>query len=78
MSEWIDAWAKKQWRRWVQGRWVEIPNNDLWQILYELRKTHQLEYQKVKGHSGHPENEHCDRLAAKQSEKYDHIVNGNP
>ncbi len=77
LSEWIDSWAKKQWRRWVRGQWVEIPNNDLWQILYELRKTHQLEYKKVKGHSGHPENERCDELAVGQSVKYDRIVNGS-
>lgn len=75
LSEWIDGWAAKNWRRWVRGQWVEVPNNDLWQVLYELRQKHHLEYKKVKAHSGHTENERCDALAGQQAVQFDNYVN---
>lgn len=38
-------------------------NEDLWRRLVKLGETHQLTFQWVKGHKGHPENELCDELA---------------
>lgn len=59
ITEWIDEWAAKGWQR--KGK--EIPNVDLWQELWPLVKTHQIEWHWVKGHSGDKYNERVDELA---------------
>ena len=38
-------------------------NLDLWQQADELLARHQVHVSHVLGHSGHPENEACDRMA---------------
>ena len=40
-----------------------VKNVDLWQRLDTLIEPHTIEWQWVKGHSGHPENELADELA---------------
>lgn len=59
MSEWIDGWVR-------DGR-LETPNalanQDLWQQLRALSGKHQVSWQWVRGHAGHPFNERCDKLA---------------
>ena len=42
-----------------------MKNDDLWKQLDELNSRHQVEWQWVKGHAGHPENERADALANK-------------
>lgn len=44
-------------------------NIDLWQELDELCNQHHVEFQWVKGHSGHLENERCDFLAGKAAKQ---------
>jgi ribonuclease HI len=56
---WARDWRAKGWRR--KGKIV--PNWDLWQRLLELLENHDVAVQWVQGHSGHEENERCDRLA---------------
>lgn len=56
---WIQGWVKKG--------WAKVKNPDLWQRLYSLLKQHQVKFQWVKGHAGHPQNERCDQLAVKAS-----------
>jgi len=59
------------WRHaWRRGGWVirrknnkPVKNADLWQILDELLEKHSVECKWVKGHSGSPDNERCDKLA---------------
>ncbi len=64
----IDAvtqgWAVK-WRAngWMRTKNDKALNSDLWEILLDLLDKHKVELVWVKGHSGHPENERCDRLA---------------
>ena len=36
---------------------------DLWKRLLEAKKPHQVNFNWVKGHDGHPQNERCDTLA---------------
>ncbi len=60
LSEWLDQWKAKGWRR---GRNEKVKNKDLWQKLDELRGVHDLQCHWIRGHSEHPENERCDELA---------------
>lgn len=59
-QNWIKKWKKNGWTT-ASGKPVE--NQDLWNSLLELMETHKVSYNKVKGHSGHPQNSRCDRLA---------------
>ncbi len=70
LSSWIKSWKANGWRRKVNGRWAEVKNLDLWQKLDELVANHNVEFSKIKGHSGHPENERCDELAVEEWQKF--------
>ena len=71
----IDAlskgWAKK-WRAngWKRGDKKPALNPDLWEQLLNACERHELEYQWIKGHAGHPENERCDELAVEQAARF--------
>jgi len=60
ITEWIFAWIKKGW---INSKKDPVLNRDLWERLYALSRTHRIEWNWVRGHSGHPENERCDELA---------------
>lgn len=62
---WAIKWRSKGWRRNAKEK---AKNPDLWAQLLDLNEKHQVKYQWVKGHSGHPENEHCDQLAVAASQ----------
>lgn len=59
-SEWLAGWKKNNWK--TAGR-KPVKNIDLWQQIDEVMSKHQIDWQWVKGHSGHPENELVDQLA---------------
>ena len=71
----IDAiqqgWAKK-WRAqgWMRNKKEKALNPDLWETLLDLLDVHDVTFQWVKGHAGHPENERCDELAVRESKKF--------
>ena len=44
-----------------------MKNIDLWQQLDALLPQHEILWNWVKGHNGHPENERVDKLAREQS-----------
>ena len=44
-------------------------NVDLWKKLLALLRQHKVQFQWVRGHNGHPENERCDRLAVEYYKK---------
>ena len=58
----IEKWAEKNWKR---SDKQPVANVDLWQKLWPLVQTHQIEWHWVKGHSGDPMNERVDELATK-------------
>ena len=64
MSEWLQGWIRT-------GR-LETPdalkNQDLWQQLAALSANHEITWEWVRGHDGHPFNERCDRLAKRAAE----------
>ena len=45
-----------------------VKNQDLWIALDQAIQTHNIDWQWVKGHSGHRENEICDELAKQGAE----------
>lgn len=69
----IRGWAKK-WKTngWMRTRSQKALNPDLWDVLLELCDIHTVNPIWIKGHSGHIENEKCDKLAVAQAIKYSH------
>ena len=49
----------------VTENWKRNKNQDLWARFDAVRAGFNLEFNWIKGHAGHPENERCDRLAVK-------------
>jgi ribonuclease HI len=60
MTQWIHAWQRKRWRT-ASGQ--PVKNKDLWLKLLELAGKHQVSWEWIRGHVGHPQNERVDRLA---------------
>ncbi len=54
------------WKRngWKTASRKPVKNADLWQRLDQAVARHQVRWDWVKGHSGHPENERADELAS--------------
>ena len=63
LTQWIEGWIANDWRRGKKANSPPVKNVDLWQTLHALAQQHDMTYEHVRGHSGHPENEECDRLA---------------
>lgn len=50
-------------KSWLRKDFAKVKNTDLWRpVIVEVTK-HEVEWQWVKGHTGHPQNERCDELA---------------
>lgn len=60
ITQWIKGWKKNGWRT---SQKAPVKNADLWQRLDTATQKHQIDWQWVKGHSGHPQNERADQLA---------------
>jgi ribonuclease HI len=60
MTQWIRNWQKNGWRT---ANRKPVKNAELWQRLAELVGRHDVEWEWVRGHSGHPGNERADALA---------------
>jgi ribonuclease HI len=61
MKEWLPAWISRGWRR----KSGELGNVDLWQQAAELVDRHEIAWQWVRGHAGHPQNEYANHLAVR-------------
>lgn len=61
ITRWIHGWRKNGWRT---ADKKPVKNTELWQELLTATEPHRVEWQWVKGHAGHPENERADRLAS--------------
>ena len=59
--EWMHNWKKNGWKT---ASKKPVKNDDLWRRLDEAVARHQVQWEWVKGHSGHPENERADGLAS--------------
>lgn len=61
ITQWIHGWRRNGWRTAAKK---PVKNADLWQQLWDAAQRHEIEWQWVKGHAGHPDNETADRLAS--------------
>ncbi len=59
-QHWIENWKKNGWKN---ASKAQVSNQDLWLILDDLSAYHKISWEKVKGHSDHPFNNRCDKLA---------------
>jgi ribonuclease HI len=69
LTEWIKKWIANDWRRGRKADSSPVKNAELWRELHELTGRFDMCYEHVRGHSGHPENEECDRLAVAEIER---------
>jgi ribonuclease HI len=61
MREWVPGWIARGWRR----KGGEIENLELWRVLVDSARRHQVQWAWVRGHQGHPKNEYANDLAVR-------------
>ncbi len=66
ISKWIHGWKKNGWKT---ADKKPVKNADLWGELDKLVQPHDIKWHWVRGHTGHPENEHADQLANEAIDK---------
>jgi ribonuclease HI len=62
-KKWLLGWRKKQFKK--------VKNPDLWKRFLKVYNSENTKFEWVKGHNDHPQNERCDALAVKASQKDD-------
>ena len=60
ITEWIHKWKNNGWKT---ASKKAVKNKNHWQILDKETQKHSIQWEWVKGHSGHPENERADELS---------------
>ena len=60
VTQWMHAWKKNGWKTSTRK---PVKNEDLWRRLDQANADHNVTWEWVKGHAGHPENERADELA---------------
>ena len=76
-KKWVFGWKKKDFK----GK----KNPDLWKRFLSIYRLHNVEFQWIKGHNNHPQNERCDYLAVEAAKNmsieidsyYEHSVHKN-
>ena len=66
MTEWIEGWQRNNWKN---SQKKDVLNRDLWERLLRAAGGHAIEWEWIKGHNGHDENERCDLLAREAVKK---------
>jgi ribonuclease HI len=66
MTEWLSGWKNRGWKG---ADKKPVKNVELWQELDTLSQKHQIRWNWVKGHAGHPENERVDSLCQQEIAK---------
>jgi ribonuclease HI len=57
---WLRNWQRNGWRT---STGEAVKNQDLWQRLLELTRTHRVQWRWTRGHAGHAGNEAVDAMA---------------
>jgi ribonuclease HI len=60
ITAWLKGWKRNGWRTATRK---PVKNEDLWRRLDAAQARHEVDWEWVKGHAGHPENERADALA---------------
>ena len=60
ITRWLTNWKKNGWKTAAKKA---VKNQDLWEQLDQQTSRHDVQWQWVKGHSGHTENDRADALA---------------
>ncbi len=60
ITKWLAGWKRNGWK--TAGR-KPVKNEDLWRRLDDAAERHDVHWEWVRGHAGHPENEAADALA---------------
>ena len=60
VTKWILGWKKNGW---LTSTKKPVKNEDLWKKLDAAQENHEVSWEWIKGHAGHPENELADELA---------------
>lgn len=60
VGRWLPNWKRNGWRT---ANRKPVKNRELWEALDEELTRHEVSWEWVKGHAGHPENERADALA---------------
>jgi ribonuclease HI len=60
-KKWVFNWEKKDFKN--------KKNPDLWKRFLKIHRNHKVDYQWIKGHNAHPQNERCDSLAHTAAKK---------
>ncbi|NDV02126.1 ribonuclease HI [Pseudoroseicyclus tamaricis] len=60
LTKWIHGWKRNGWKTAAKK---DVKNAELWQRLDAAAARHEVTWEWVKGHAGHPENERADELA---------------
>ncbi|MFK7944102.1 MAG: ribonuclease HI [Paracoccaceae bacterium] len=63
ITKWIHGWKRNGWKT---ASKKPVKNEELWKALDELTARHSVNWDWVKGHAGHPENERADKLATSE------------
>jgi ribonuclease HI len=65
---WVAKWKANGWKR---NKKEKALNIDLWEQLLELCEKHNVKFEWISGHSGHPQNERCDKMAVNAAKQKD-------
>lgn len=65
----VDAVEKGWLSDWEKKGFAKKKNPDLWQRFLVAYRKHKVRFQWIRGHTGHPLNELCDRLAVAAREQ---------
>ncbi|KAA5805327.1 ribonuclease HI [Alkalicaulis satelles] len=60
VTRWLRTWKSNGWKTSAKK---PVKNEDLWRRLDAAAARHEISWEWVKGHAGHPENERADALA---------------
>ena len=66
MTLWMPSWLRNNW---MNSQKKPVLNRDLWEAMLDLSKPHKIQWEWVRGHAGHPQNERCDQLAREALKK---------
>jgi len=67
VTSWMHGWKRNGWRT---SNKKPVKNVELWKRIDEAQARHDVTWEWVKGHAGHPENERADELARRGMEPF--------